>query len=39
MVVMEPASGIMDVAPMPAENREFTRHSLAEGKALRIAAG
>jgi isopenicillin-N N-acyltransferase-like protein len=39
MVIMEPASGFMEIAPMPAENREFTRYSLSEGKALRIAAG
>ncbi|WP_321945563.1 C45 family peptidase [Paraburkholderia sp. J10-1] len=28
MIVMEPASGEMDVAPMPALNRVFTRYSL-----------
>jgi len=39
MTVMEPASGFIEVCPMPAENREFTRYSLAEGKALRVAAG
>jgi len=39
MTIMEPASGFIEVAPMPAENREFTRYSLTEGKALRIAAG
>lgn len=39
MVVMEPASGFMEIAPMPAENRVFTRYSFAEAKALRIATG
>jgi len=29
MVVMEPAAGWMDVAPLPALNRVFTRYSLA----------
>lgn len=28
MVIMEPASGIMEVAPLPAQNRIFTRYSL-----------
>jgi len=28
MIVMEPASGFMDVAPMPALNRLFTRYRL-----------
>ncbi len=30
MVIMEPAKGIMEVAPLPALNRTFTRYSLAE---------
>jgi hypothetical protein len=30
MVIMEPARGIMEVAPLPALNRTFTRYSLAE---------
>lgn len=38
-MVMEPASGFMEIAPMPAENREFTRYSLSGEKALRVAAG
>ncbi len=29
MIVMEPEAGIMEVAPLPAGNREFTRYSLA----------
>lgn len=29
MVVMQPAAGIMEVAPLPALNRTFTRYSLA----------
>jgi isopenicillin-N N-acyltransferase-like protein len=28
MVVMEPAAGIMDVAPLPALCRTFTRYNL-----------
>jgi isopenicillin-N N-acyltransferase-like protein len=28
MVIMEPASGEMDVTPLPALNRAFTRYSL-----------
>lgn len=35
MVVMEPAAGIMDVTPMPASNRRFTRYALnAEPQAF-----
>jgi isopenicillin-N N-acyltransferase-like protein len=35
MIVMEPSSGIMDVAPMPAHNRQFTRYRLqGEPQAL-----
>lgn len=35
MVVMEPAAGIMDVTPMPASNRRFTRYALnAEPRAF-----
>jgi len=38
MVVMEPAIGQMDVAPLPALNRTFTRYSLtAEPQALAAA--
>ncbi|MET2828073.1 C45 family peptidase [Mesorhizobium shangrilense] len=28
MIIFEPASGIMEVAPLPAENRDFTRYEL-----------
>jgi isopenicillin-N N-acyltransferase-like protein len=28
MVLMEPASGLMEVAPLPAVNREFTTYRL-----------
>lgn len=38
MIVMEPAAGIMEVAPLPALNRIFTRYSLAdEPRALEAA--
>ena len=37
MVVMEPASGFIEIAPMPAENRQFTRYSFSETKALQVA--
>ncbi len=30
MVIMEPAKGVMEVAPLPAVNRVFTRYSLSE---------
>jgi hypothetical protein len=30
IVVMEPSKGIMEVAPLPALNRRFTRYSLSE---------
>lgn len=36
-IVMEPHAGIMDVAPLPALNRGFTRYSLAE-EPVSIAA-
>ncbi|RWC01268.1 MAG: acyl-CoA--6-aminopenicillanic acid acyltransferase [Mesorhizobium sp.] len=28
MIVFEPAAGVMEIAPLPAENREFTRYEL-----------
>lgn len=34
MVVMQPARGIMEVAPLPAHNRVFTRYSLTEEPML-----
>jgi isopenicillin-N N-acyltransferase-like protein len=39
MVVMEPAGGFIEIAPMPAENRQFTRYSFDETKALHQAIG
>jgi len=30
MVIMEPSKGVMEVAPLPALNRTFTRYSLTE---------
>jgi isopenicillin-N N-acyltransferase like protein len=30
MVIMEPSKGVMEVAPLPAVNRVFTRYSLTE---------
>jgi isopenicillin-N N-acyltransferase like protein len=37
MVVMQPALGLMEVAPLPALNRSFTRYSLQPDR-MRIAA-
>jgi isopenicillin-N N-acyltransferase-like protein len=28
MIVMTPAQGVMEIAPLPAENRSFTRYDL-----------
>ena len=40
MVVMQPAAGIMEVCPLPALNRTFTRYSLTEEpRTLAHAAG
>jgi isopenicillin-N N-acyltransferase-like protein len=38
MVVMQPALGIMEVAPLPALNRAFTRYSLPVDRAATRAA-
>jgi isopenicillin-N N-acyltransferase-like protein len=39
MIVMEPSTGVMDVAMLPALNRSFSRFSLATGStAQRLAA-
>lgn len=38
MVVMEPVSGWMEVAPLPALNRVFTRYSLTEEPQTLVAA-
>jgi isopenicillin-N N-acyltransferase like protein len=37
MIVMQPASGEMDVAPMPALNRVFTRYSLEHDPVPEVA--
>lgn len=37
MIIMEPESGFMEIAPLPAENRVFTRYALTEEQALRAA--
>lgn len=37
MVVMRPAEGVMEIAPLPAHNRTFARYDLAPGRALRAA--
>ncbi|TPM40865.1 C45 family peptidase [Mesorhizobium sp. B2-3-4] len=34
MILFEPASGIMEITPLPAENREFTRYELAMDEAV-----
>lgn len=39
MVIMEPQSGFMDIARLPAENRDFTRYAFSKGKATRVATG
>ncbi|QVQ24368.1 C45 family autoproteolytic acyltransferase/hydolase [Achromobacter deleyi] len=38
MVIMEPAAGLMEVAPLPALNRQFTRYSLTAEPELLAAA-
>jgi hypothetical protein len=38
MVIMEPAAGLMEVAPLPALNRSFTRYSLNAEPELLAAA-
>jgi isopenicillin-N N-acyltransferase-like protein len=37
MVVMQPASGVMEVAMLPASNRRFTRYALGDAAAVRAA--
>ena len=34
MIVMEPAAGVMEIAPLPALNRTFTRYELAMETAV-----
>ena len=36
-IVMQPAAGVMEVAPLPARNRRFLRYTLAS-EAARAAA-
>ncbi|HEX2556288.1 MAG TPA: C45 family peptidase [Microvirga sp.] len=38
MILMEPAAGIMEVAPLPALNRHFTRYSLTDQPRMLEAA-
>jgi isopenicillin-N N-acyltransferase-like protein len=38
MVVMEPKEGVMEVAPLPALNKVFTRYSLADEPKMLAAA-
>lgn len=38
MIVFEPAAGVMEIAPLPAVNREFTRYTLALDEAVRARA-
>ena len=38
MVIMEPEAGLMEVAPLPALNRSFTRYSLSAEPELLAAA-
>jgi isopenicillin-N N-acyltransferase like protein len=38
MIVMQPALGQMEIAPMPARNRAFTRYALeVDAKATAVA--
>jgi isopenicillin-N N-acyltransferase like protein len=37
MVLMEPASGLMEVAPLPALNRQFTTYRLDVSGDLRTS--
>ncbi|QKC97987.1 C45 family autoproteolytic acyltransferase/hydolase [Mesorhizobium sp. NZP2298] len=34
MIIFEPASGIMEIAPLPADNRTFARYELAMDEAV-----
>ncbi|RWO24221.1 MAG: acyl-CoA--6-aminopenicillanic acid acyltransferase [Mesorhizobium sp.] len=38
MIVFEPAAGVMQIAPLPAENREFTRYELTLDDEVRERA-
>ena len=37
MLLMQPAHGILDIAPLPARNRVFTRYALSPSSAARAA--
>lgn len=37
MLLMQPAQGVLDIAPLPALNRVFTRYELSPGTAKRAA--
>jgi isopenicillin-N N-acyltransferase-like protein len=39
MIVMEPALGVMEVAPLPALDRHFTTYHLPAGRPATVAAG
>jgi isopenicillin-N N-acyltransferase-like protein len=39
MIVMEPALGLMEVAPLPALNRRFTTYHLPAGRPAAAVAG
>jgi len=38
MIVMEPAEGIMEVAPLPSLNKQFTTYRLEMSEAARSGA-
>jgi isopenicillin-N N-acyltransferase-like protein len=38
MIVMQPQQGFMEVAPMPALNRQFTRYDLKMESSVRAVA-
>lgn len=38
MIIFEPVSGIMEIAPLPAECREFTRYELTMDEAVLVRA-
>lgn len=38
MIVMKPAEGWMEICPLPAMNRHFTRYTLGDAPALAAAA-
>ncbi|WP_421914090.1 C45 family autoproteolytic acyltransferase/hydolase [Mesorhizobium sp.] len=39
MIIFEPASGFMEIAPLPAENRDFTRYELTMDETVVEKAG